>query len=50
MLPSTQETLKDTTGLDLKEIIENLSTRETPSQVNMYEAPKEAEQNSMNEE
>ena len=50
LLSSTQETLKATTGLDLKEIVENLSTRGTTSQVNMYEAPKEAEQNSMNEE
>ncbi|HAZ1130265.1 TPA: flotillin family protein [Enterococcus faecium] len=50
LLSSTQETLKATTGLDLKEIVENLSTRGTTSQVNMYEAPKEAEQNSMKEE
>ncbi|KWY72265.1 flotillin family protein [Enterococcus faecium] len=50
LLSSTQETLKATTGLDLKEIVENLSTRGTTSQVNMYEATKEAEQNSMKEE
>ena len=50
LLSTTQETLKATTGLDLKEIVENLSTRGTTSQVNMYEAPKEAEQHSMKEE
>lgn len=38
LLASTQETLKATTGLDLKEIIENLSTKGTSSQVNLYEA------------
>lgn len=37
LLASTQETLKATTGLDLKEIIENLSTKGTSSQVNLYE-------------
>ncbi len=50
LLSSTQETLKATTGLDLKEFVENLSTRGTTSQVNMFDAPKEAEQNSMKEE
>ena len=50
LLSTTQETLKATTGLDLKEIVENLSTRGTTSQVNMYEAPKEAEQHAMKEE
>ena len=33
LLSTTQETLKATTGLDLKEIVENLSTRGTTSQV-----------------
>lgn len=37
LFASTQETLKATTGLDLKEIIENLSTKGTSSQVNLYE-------------
>ncbi|WP_165006071.1 MULTISPECIES: flotillin family protein [unclassified Enterococcus] len=49
LLSTTQETLKATTGLDLKEIVENLSTRGTTSQVNMYEAPNESVQQPVSE-
>ncbi len=38
LLSSTQETLKATTGLDIKDIIENLSTRGTTKQVNLYDS------------
>lgn len=37
LLSSTQETLKETTGLDIKDIIENLSNRGTMKQVNLYD-------------
>lgn len=40
LLASTQETLKETTGLDIKDIIENLSNRGTTKQVNLYESDK----------
>lgn len=37
LLAGTQETLKETTGLDVKELIENFSKRGTSSNVNVYE-------------
>ncbi|MGM0124401.1 flotillin [Enterococcus sp. AZ194] len=37
LLASTQETLKETTGLDVKELIENFSKKGTNSSVNLYE-------------
>jgi flotillin len=39
LLASTQETLKETTGLDVKELIENFSKKGTNSSVNLYESP-----------
>lgn len=39
LLAGTQETLKETTGLDVKELIENFSKRGSTSQVNLYETP-----------
>lgn len=44
LLASTQETLKETTGLDIKDIIENLSNRGTTKQVNLYEGEKSSDQ------
>ncbi|OQO68607.1 flotillin [Enterococcus villorum] len=44
LLASTQETLKETTGLDIKDIIENLSNRGTTKQVNLYENEKTTDQ------
>ncbi|EOH61313.1 flotillin family protein [Enterococcus mundtii] len=41
LLSTTQETLKETTGLDIKEIIENLSTRGNSRQLNVYEGSNE---------
>ncbi|WP_373170919.1 flotillin family protein [Enterococcus durans] len=43
LLSSTQETLKDTTGLDIKDIIENLSNRGTMKQVNLYDTKADSE-------
>ncbi|MGM9903148.1 flotillin [Enterococcus sp. 10A9_DIV0425] len=42
LLSTTQETLKETTGLDIKDLIENLSTRGTSRQVNVYDKPEES--------
>ena len=39
---TNQETLKETTGLDIKDLIENLSTRGTSRQVNVYDKPEES--------
>lgn len=36
LLAGTQETLKETTGLDVKELIENFSKKGTNSNVNFY--------------
>lgn len=44
LLTSTQETLKETTGLDIKDIIENLSNRGTMKQVNLYENGEQPDQ------
>ncbi|HGF7325687.1 TPA: flotillin family protein [Enterococcus hirae] len=44
LLASTQETLKETTGLDIKDIIENLSNRGTMKQVNLYENGEQPDQ------
>lgn len=44
LLSSTQETLKETTGLDIKDIIENLSNRETMKQVNLYDTKVDSEE------
>lgn len=41
LLSTTQETLKETTGLDIKDIIENLSTRGNSRQLNVYEGSNE---------
>lgn len=41
LLSTTQETLKETTGLDIKDIIENLSTRGSSRQLNVYEGTNE---------
>ncbi|MGM0292749.1 flotillin family protein [Enterococcus sp. AZ062] len=41
LLSTTQETLKETTGLDIKDIIENLSTRGNSRQLNVYEGTNE---------
>lgn len=41
LLSTTQETLKETTGLDIKDIIENLSTRGNFRQLNVYEGSNE---------
>ncbi|ASV95944.1 flotillin family protein [Enterococcus durans] len=43
LLSSTQETLKETTGLDIKDIIENLSNRGTMKQVNLYDTKADSE-------
>lgn len=44
LLASAQETLKETTGLDIKDIIENLSNRGTMKQVNLYENGEQPDQ------
>ncbi|KAF1297705.1 flotillin [Enterococcus sp. JM4C] len=44
LLASTQETLKETTGLDVKELIENFSKKGTNSSVNLYETPNKDEE------
>ncbi|HJG23222.1 flotillin family protein [Enterococcus durans] len=44
LLSSTQETLKETTGLDIKDIIENLSNRGTMKQVNLYDTKVDSEE------
>ena len=44
LLSSTQETLKETTGLDIKDIIENLSNRGTMKQVNLYDTKADSEE------
>ncbi|MGM0157026.1 flotillin [Enterococcus sp. AZ191] len=44
LLSSTQETLKETTGLDIKDIIENLSNRGTMKQVNLYDTKADLEE------
>ncbi|EPA8155926.1 flotillin family protein [Enterococcus hirae] len=44
LLASNQETLKETTGLDIKDIIENLSNRGTMKQVNLYENGEQPDQ------
>ncbi|MDA9462250.1 Band 7 protein, SPFH [Enterococcus mundtii 3F] len=44
LLSTTQETLKETTGLDIKDIIENLSTRGNSRQLNVYEGSNEAKE------
>ena len=44
LLASTQETLKETTGLDIKDIIEDLSNRGTMKQVNLYENGEQPDQ------
>ncbi|MFL0551338.1 flotillin family protein [Enterococcus hirae] len=44
LLASIQETLKETTGLDIKDIIENLSNRGTMKQVNLYENGEQPDQ------
>lgn len=44
LLASTQETLKETTGFDIKDIIENLSNRGTMKQVNLYENGEQPDQ------
>lgn len=44
LLASTQKTLKETTGLDIKDIIENLSNRGTMKQVNLYENGEQPDQ------
>ncbi|MBE9887016.1 flotillin family protein [Enterococcus durans] len=44
LLSSTQETLKETTGLDIKNIIENLSNRGTMKQVNLYDTKADSEE------
>ncbi|MGL9893089.1 flotillin family protein [Enterococcus mundtii] len=41
LLSTTQETLKETTGLDIKDIIENLSTHGNSRQLNVYEGTNE---------
>lgn len=44
LLSTTQETLKETTGLDIKDIIENLSTRGNSRQLNVYEGSNETKE------
>ncbi|PQC30351.1 flotillin family protein [Enterococcus mundtii] len=44
LLSTTQETLKETTGLDIKDIIENLSTRGNSGQLNVYEGSNETKE------
>lgn len=39
LLASSQETLKETTGIDVKELIENFSKKGTTNSVNLYEDP-----------
>jgi flotillin len=44
LLAGTQETLKETTGLDIKELIENFTQKGTTKNVNFYnDEPKEAD-------
>ncbi|MBO0471328.1 flotillin family protein [Enterococcus sp. DIV0242_7C1] len=45
LLAGTQETLKETTGLDVKELIENFSKKGTNSNVNFYSEESSTEEN-----
>ncbi|GGC84099.1 flotillin family protein [Enterococcus wangshanyuanii] len=45
LLAGTQETLKETTGLDVKELIENFSKKGTHSNVNFYSEDSSTEEN-----
>ncbi|MGC6768673.1 flotillin family protein [Enterococcus sp. LJL128] len=46
LLAGTQETLKETTGLDVKELIENFTKKGTHSSVNVYGEPKDTDKHS----